>query len=130
MVVGARYVNDVDHYPIYEHMSEFHKPVTIFHGTADGMAPISYSERVVRTFPNATLVMLNGAGYMVSSHANIIERNIIMHINFNDVLFVMVTRNSDKTRKTLQIREMYLKSFLKNYEENTFLYLQGLQVIG
>ncbi len=80
MLVGARYVMDVEQYPIYEHMRELNLPVTIYHGTADNMAPISYSEKAMEYLPNANFMKISGAGHMLSSHAAIIEKDMIEKI--------------------------------------------------
>lgn len=67
MTLGRRYITDLDGYDVYEEMKSFRKPVHIYHGTADGLVPISYSERAVRAFPNAVLTRCHGAGHMVSA---------------------------------------------------------------
>ena len=48
---------------IYEQMAEFTKPVMLFHGTADNIVNISYSERASTTFPNCWYKTYAGAGH-------------------------------------------------------------------
>ncbi len=52
---------------IYTPMPEFTKPVRIFHGTADTIVPIRYSERASTTYPSATLTTLAGEGHGFSA---------------------------------------------------------------
>ena len=44
-------------------MENYPGDVLIFHGTADNIVPISYSERAVTAFPSAELVTIEGAGH-------------------------------------------------------------------
>lgn len=46
----------------------------IIHGTSDNIVPISYSERAVTTFPNARLVVIDGAGHGFTGKANEIAK--------------------------------------------------------
>ena len=48
---------------IYENMAGFTKPVLLFHGTADAMVNISYSDRASKTFPNCWYKTYPGAGH-------------------------------------------------------------------
>lgn len=66
MTLGKRYVEDVWDYDIYQESKKFAKDVLIFHGDADTLAPLHYSERVAKTFPSAELVTLHGAGHMLA----------------------------------------------------------------
>jgi pimeloyl-ACP methyl ester carboxylesterase len=38
-------------------------PVMIIHGTADELVPLSYSEKALAVFENASLVKIPGAGH-------------------------------------------------------------------
>lgn len=58
--LGRVYAVDAMEYDPYEHMS-YAKPVYIWHGSMDSIVPITYSERAVATYPNATLEVVNGA---------------------------------------------------------------------
>lgn len=80
MLVGPRYVSDIDKYPIFQHMKEYEKPVVIYHGTKDNLAPIAYSKRAIQLFPNAILNELPGAGHLLSSHSSVIEADMISKI--------------------------------------------------
>lgn len=48
---------------IYENMAGFTKPVLLFHGTADTVVSISYSDRASKTFPNCRYKAYPGAGH-------------------------------------------------------------------
>lgn len=62
LTVGRRYFEDVYDVNIYDHMT-FTGQVLIFHGTADDIVPISYSQRASTTFANATMTALDGQGH-------------------------------------------------------------------
>ncbi|MBM7642677.1 alpha/beta hydrolase [Streptococcus loxodontisalivarius] len=59
LTVGSRYFTDIYNMDIYDHMT-YSGPVHIFHGDADNLVNISYSERAAQTFPNATLTTVSG----------------------------------------------------------------------
>ena len=67
--LGRIYAEDMWDYDVYADMGRYPSPVLIVHGTADPTAPISYSERAVRTFPDAELVTIDGAGHGFSGQA-------------------------------------------------------------
>jgi len=64
MRVGRIYDQDAQSFDIYDIMKQYTGKVLIVHGTADSMAPLSYSERAVETFPDAELVTLEGADHI------------------------------------------------------------------
>ena len=49
-------------------------PVKIIHGDADSIAPISYSERAVKVFENASLLVIPGAEHGFKDPENEIAR--------------------------------------------------------
>ena len=61
--IGRIYLEDAISVDIYEKMGNYSGDVLIFHGTADNIVPISYSERAVTAFPSAELVIIEGAGH-------------------------------------------------------------------
>ena len=63
MTLGKIYNVDALSFDIYELLPNFKRKVLILHGTADKLVPISYSERAVTTFPDASLVKFDGAGH-------------------------------------------------------------------
>ncbi len=63
MTIGGIYNRDAMSFDIYDMMPDYKRKVLIIHGTADGIVPISYSERAVETFPSAELVKIDGAGH-------------------------------------------------------------------
>jgi hypothetical protein len=63
LTVGRRYFTDIYNVDIYKHMSKFSGNVLIFHGAADELVPISYSERAAKTFTTATLKPIDGEGH-------------------------------------------------------------------
>lgn len=65
MTLGRRYVEDIWDDDVYELIKTYQKPVLIFHGDADELIPLKYSERAEKVFPSAELVVLRGAGHML-----------------------------------------------------------------
>ncbi len=63
MPLGAVYHRDALSFDIYDVIRDYPGPVLLFHGTADTLVPISYSERAAKTFPAARLVAVEGAGH-------------------------------------------------------------------
>lgn len=63
MTVGRVFAEDLLDYDIYEAIAAYDKDVLLIHGVADGIVPLSYSERAVEVYPSARLEVLPGAGY-------------------------------------------------------------------
>lgn len=61
--IGSIYNRDALSFDIYDVMQNFPGDVLIIHGTADSIAPISYSERAEKVFPNASLKRIDGADH-------------------------------------------------------------------
>ena len=66
--LGRDFAATARDFDIYEHMAEFTKPVMIFHGTADNIVPISYSQRASETYPNCYYKTYPGAGHGFASN--------------------------------------------------------------
>ena len=63
VTLGSIYATDAYDYDIYTELPKFRKDVLIIHGTADNIAPISYSERMVQLYASAELKRIEGAGH-------------------------------------------------------------------
>lgn len=63
MTVGRAYAENLLDYDIYEVISAYDKDVLLIHGDADGIVPLSYSEKAVETYDSARLMVLPGAGH-------------------------------------------------------------------
>ncbi len=66
LTVGSRYFTDIYNMDIYDHMT-YSGRTTIYHGDADSLVNISYSEEAVTTFPNATLLTVAGGTHGFST---------------------------------------------------------------
>lgn len=77
MLLGNRYIKDIKAFSVFDHMNEYKNPVMIFHGTADDMAPIGYSKRAMKKFPDAVLKKIPGAGHGLYGHIEEIQEEII-----------------------------------------------------
>lgn len=63
MTLGAAYHRDALSFDIYDVIRNYPGNVLLFHGTADTLVPIAYSERAARVFPSAELIPVEGAGH-------------------------------------------------------------------
>ncbi len=61
--VGSIYLEDMQGFDIYEVLSQYSGPTLLFHGTADPLVPLEYSERAVEVLEDAELVIIEGAGH-------------------------------------------------------------------
>ena len=61
--IGSRYITDVLDMDPYELACGFQKDVLIFHGDADQIVDLSYSERAAQMYPSAELVVVEGGGH-------------------------------------------------------------------
>lgn len=61
MTVGRTYAENLLDYDIYEEISDYKKDVLILHGDADGIVPLSYSEKALEVYASARLEVLPGA---------------------------------------------------------------------
>ena len=63
VTLGSIYATDAYDYDIYTELPKFAGDVLIIHGSADNIAPISYSERMVQLYASAELKRIEGAGH-------------------------------------------------------------------
>lgn len=63
MTVGRVFAEDLLDYDIYGAISDYKKDVLLIHGDADGIVPISYSEKAVEAYDSARLEVIPGAGH-------------------------------------------------------------------
>lgn len=63
MSVGRTYFEELLDYDVYSVIGEYEKDVLLIHGDADGIVPISSSERALEVYPSAELKVLPGAGH-------------------------------------------------------------------
>lgn len=82
MPIGRRYVEDALSFDIYDMLGSYRGPVLIMHGDRDRIVPIAYTERAVRTFPSAELVVMEGQGHGFSGRAR--ERAEALALAFLD----------------------------------------------
>lgn len=64
MKIGRCYVDAVYDMDAYSITKNFDKDVLIIHGDKDVAVPISYAERAVKEYPNASLKVIPGAGHV------------------------------------------------------------------
>lgn len=60
-MVGRRYYTDVIDMNVYDEIKGYEKDVLIVHGNNDNTVPISYSERAIKTYSSAQLLVMDGA---------------------------------------------------------------------
>lgn len=60
MCVSRRFVDELPEYDVFEKAAEFDKKVFIFHGDSDPVVKVSYSEKLVKSYKNATLTVFPG----------------------------------------------------------------------
>ncbi|PRS31725.1 hypothetical protein C6W19_21730 [Bacillus sp. RJGP41] len=66
MTLSRKYVEYIWDFDVYEIMKRYTRDVLIFHGDADNMVPLHYSKRTTTTFSSVELVVLPGAGHMLT----------------------------------------------------------------
>jgi len=67
--VGRIYNKDVLSFDIYTLMPQYSGKTLIIHGSDDSLVPLSYSERAVKTFPDAKLIKLDGEKHVFYGNA-------------------------------------------------------------
>ena len=67
--VGRIYNKDVLSFDIYTLMPQYSGKTLIIHGSDDSLVPLSYSERAIKTFRDAKLITLDGAGHVFYGNA-------------------------------------------------------------
>lgn len=63
MTIGRKYYNDVWDYDIYQDMPKYNGNVLIIHGNKDRIVNVSYSEKALNTYSNASLKIIDGADH-------------------------------------------------------------------
>ncbi len=63
LTLGRVFAERLLDYDIYEEISAYNNNVLIIHGDADGLVPLSYSERAVSVYPRAGLKVISGGGH-------------------------------------------------------------------
>ena len=63
VTLGRIYNADAMSFDIYDVIGNYPGKVLIIHGTADSIAPITYSERAAEVFPDAELIRYEGANH-------------------------------------------------------------------
>ena len=63
MTVGKAYFERLLDYDVYDDIRAYDRDVLIVHGDADGIVPLSYSEKAVREYYSAQLKVIKGAGH-------------------------------------------------------------------
>lgn len=58
--VGKQYYADIQGFDVFDILDEYTGPVQIQHGTADSVVDMSYSERAVELYADATLIQYQG----------------------------------------------------------------------
>jgi fermentation-respiration switch protein FrsA (DUF1100 family) len=61
--VGKIYDIDARKVDIYAEMKKYEKPVLILHGDKDTLVPMEYSNRAIKAFPNANLIVMKGQSH-------------------------------------------------------------------
>ena len=63
IALGGIYNRDAMSFDIYDIIRNYPGKVLILHGTADSIAPVSWSERAAEVFPDAELIRYEGANH-------------------------------------------------------------------
>lgn len=61
--LGRVYAVDAINYDFYERIGAYSGPVQLFHGNADGIVPLSYSERAASLYTDVDFEVIVGAGH-------------------------------------------------------------------
>lgn len=64
--IGKCYLMDIWDLDTYGEIVKYEGPVFIYHGTADDIVPLSYSEKARDTYKNAELTIVEGGGHTFS----------------------------------------------------------------
>ncbi len=63
MTISSEFVDSVPLYDVYEKASQFEGEVHIFHGDADSLVDLSYSQKLVQCYKNASLYIFPNQGH-------------------------------------------------------------------
>lgn len=69
ITAGRPYVEDMWDYDVYTEIGNYKDKVLLMHGSADGIVPVSYSDRAAEVYQDAEYYVINGAGHGFSGSA-------------------------------------------------------------
>lgn len=69
IMAGRPYVEDMWDYDVYEEIGNYKRKVLLIHGNADGIVPISYSDRAAEVYGDVDYYVIDGAGHGFSGKA-------------------------------------------------------------
>lgn len=69
ITAGRPYVEDVWDYDVYEEIGNYTEKILLMHGSADGVVPISYSDRAAEVYKDVEYYVIDGAGHGFSGSA-------------------------------------------------------------
>ena len=69
ITAGRPYVADMWDYDVYAEIGNYKDKVLLMHGSADGIVPVSYSDRAAEVYPDVEYYVINGAGHGFSGSA-------------------------------------------------------------
>lgn len=61
--ISSKFYDSVPRYDVFEHVKSFDGPVKIWHGDCDTVVDISYSRRLEKALPDASLTVVGGCGH-------------------------------------------------------------------
>ena len=63
ITAGRPYAEDMWDYDVYEEIGNYTDKVLLMHGSADGIVPISYSDRAAEVYEDVEYYVIDGAGH-------------------------------------------------------------------
>lgn len=63
ITAGRPYVEDMWDYDVYEEIGNYTGKVLLLHGSADGIVPLSYSDRAAEVYEDVEYYVIDGAGH-------------------------------------------------------------------
>lgn len=69
ITAGRPYVEDMWDYDVYDEIGNYTGKVLLIHGTADGIVPVSYSDRAADVYQDVEYYVIDGAGHGFSGNA-------------------------------------------------------------
>lgn len=63
ITAGCPYAEDMWDYDVYEEIGNYTDKVLLMHGNADGIVPLSYSDRVAEVYGDVEYYVIDGAGH-------------------------------------------------------------------
>lgn len=69
ITAGRPYVEDMWDYNVYDEIGNYTDKVLLLHGNADGIVPISYSDRAAEVYQDVDYYVIEGAGHGFSGNA-------------------------------------------------------------